>query len=87
MVKLDNKYSKIPFETINMVRKFKINNNPSKLECKHNAIKQTKVNKNNLVTIHTNNEKKNDSQNIRIATINTHSIENKVELVIKNSIL
>ena len=34
IVKLDNRYSKIPFETINMVRKFKINKCPSKLECK-----------------------------------------------------
>ena len=31
-IKNDTKYSKIPFETINTVRKFKINKRPSKLE-------------------------------------------------------
>ena len=31
LVKLDNRYSKIPFETINLVRKYKINKRPSKL--------------------------------------------------------
>ena len=30
IVKLDNRYSRIPFETINLVRKFKINKHPSK---------------------------------------------------------
>ena len=41
MVKLDNRYSKIPFETINLVRKFK-NMHPSTLERNWPRIKQKK---------------------------------------------
>ena len=44
IVKLDNRYSRIPFETINLVRKFKINKHPSKLEGEHPTIKQQKSN-------------------------------------------
>ena len=51
IVKLDNRYSRIPFETINLVRKFKINKCPSKLDRECPIIKQTKFQANNLVNI------------------------------------
>ena len=85
MVKLDNRYSRIPFETINLVRKFKINKCPSKLEKEHPIIKQTKVQAKNLVNIEIKPNNKIVSQHVRIATVNTRSIKNKVELVLENS--
>ena len=51
IAKLDNRYSRIPFETINIVRKFKINKCPSKLDKEHQTIKQTKIQAKNLVNI------------------------------------
>ena len=85
IVKLDNKYSKIPFETINLVRKFKINKRPSKLDRERPTFKQTKIQPNNLVNIEIKDDSKLVSNHIRIATINTRSIKNKVELVLENS--
>ena len=88
IVKLDNRYSKIPFETINMVRKFKINKHPSKLEYKQAPIKQTKVNSKNLINIQTSKENTTiKTPYIRTGMVNTRSIKNKVELVLENSIL
>ena len=58
MVKLDNRYSKIPFETINLVRKFKINKHPSKLERNQPRIKQTEIQVKNLVNIEVKPSKK-----------------------------
>ena len=84
-VKLDNKYSKIPFETINLVRKFKINKRPSKLDRERPTFKQTKIQPSNLVNIEISDDSKLGSNHIRIATINTRSIKNKVELVLENS--
>ena len=40
MVKLNTRYGTIPFQTINLVRKYKINKYPSKLECNWASIKQ-----------------------------------------------
>ena len=54
MIKLDNRYSRIPFETINLVRKFKINKHPSKLDKECPIIKQTKIQAKNLVNIEIN---------------------------------
>ena len=85
IVKLDNKYSKIPFETINLVRKFKINKRPSKLDRERPTFKQTKIQPSNLVNIEIKDDSKLVSNHIRIATINTRSIKNKVELVLENS--
>ena len=52
LVKLDNRYSKIPFKTINLVRKFKINKRPSKLDRETPpTIKQSKIQPSNLVNI------------------------------------
>ena len=84
-VKLDNRYSRIPFETINLVRKFKINKHPSKLDGERPTIKQTKIQPSNLVNIEIKNDSKIVSKHIRIATVNTRSIKNKVELVLENS--
>ena len=85
LVKLDNRYSKIPFETINLVRKFKINKRPSKLDRERPTIKQTKIQPSNLVNIEIREDSKLVSNHIRIATVNTRSIKNKVELVLENS--
>ena len=85
LVKLDNRYSKIPFETINLVRKYKINKHPSKLDRERPTIKQTKIQPNNLVNIEIREDNKLVSNHIRIATVNTRSIKNKVELVLENS--
>ena len=85
LVKLDNRYSKIPFETINLVRKFKINKCPSKLDRERPTIKQTKIQPSNLVNIEIKEDSKLVSNHIRIATVNTRLIKNKVELVLENS--
>ena len=49
MVKLDTKYCKIPFRTINLVRKLKINRSPSKLDLQCQPISQSRINTKNLV--------------------------------------
>ena len=85
MIKLNNRCSRIPFETINLVRKFKINKRPSKLDKECPIIKQTKIQAKNLVNIEIKPNDKVVSQHIRLATINTRSIKNKVELVLENS--
>ena len=85
IVKLDNRYSRIPFDTINLVRKFKINKRPSKLDGECPTIKQTRIQPSNLVNIELKEDSKLVSQHIRIATVNTRSIKNKVELVLENS--
>ena len=85
IVKLDNRYSRIPFETINLVRKFKINKHPSKLDRECPIIKQTKFQANNLVNIEIKEDSKIVSQHVRIATVNTRFIKNKAELVLENS--
>ena len=85
MVKQDNRYSRIPFETINLVRKFKINKHPSKLDKECPIIKETKIQTKNIVNIEIKPNNKVVIQHVRIATINTRSIKNKVELVLENS--
>ena len=85
MIKLDTRYSKIPFKTIQLVRKYKINKRPRKLDLKCKPIKQTRCNTKNLVKIDITNKDKVITNNLRMATVNTRSIENKVELVLENS--
>ena len=85
MVKLDTRYSKIPFQTINLVRKLKINKRSSKLDLQCQPITQSKINTKNLVNIHITSKDHTITNNLRIATINTRSIKNKVELVLENS--
>ena len=69
MVKLDNRYSRIPFETINLVRKLKINKHPSKLGKEHPIIKQTIIQAKNLVNI----EIKPNSKSSKPTCQNSHS--------------
>ena len=85
MVKLDTRYSKIPFQTINLVRKLKINKWSSKLDLQHQPITQSKINTKNLVNINITSKDHTITNNLRIATITTRSIKNKVELVLENS--
>ena len=85
MVKLDNRYSRIPFETIDLARKLKINKRSSKLDLQCNPIKQSSINTKSLVKMDITNKDKTVTNNLRIATANTRLIENKVELVLENS--
>ena len=85
MIKLDSRYSKIPFKTIQLVRKYKINKRPRKLDLKCKPVNQTRCNTKNLVKIDITNNDKVVTNNLRIATVNTRSIKNKVELVLENS--
>ena len=85
MVKLDTRYCRIPFQTINLVRKLKINRWPSKLDLQCQPISQSKINTKNLVNINISSKGHTITNNLRIGTINTRSIKNKVELVIENS--
>ena len=82
-IKHDTRYSKIPFETIKLVRKYKIKKRPSKLFRPN--IKQLKTNTKNLVNIEVKNNDQIITNKIRIATANTRSIKNKSELVMENS--
>ena len=85
MVKLDARYSRISFQTINLARKLKINKWSSKLDLQCEPIEQNKINTKNLVKIDITSEDHTITNNLRIATINTRSIKNKVELVTENS--
>ena len=85
MVKLDARYCRIPFQTINLVRKLKLNRQPSKLDLQCQPISQSKINTKNLVNIDISSKGHTITNNLRIATINTRSIKNKVGLVIENS--
>ena len=85
MVKQNTRYCTIPFETINLVRKYKINKCPSRLECSWAQIRQSGSQQNNLVNIEIKARGITVSQHIRIATVNTRSIKNKVDLVLENS--
>ena len=73
-VKHDSRYSKIPFETINLVRKYKIHKWPRKLGQNH-GIKQLKVNRTNLVSIEIKKDDQTITNNLRIARVNTRSIK------------
>ena len=42
MIKLDTRYSKVPFKTIQLVRKYRLNKRPIKLDLKHKPINQTR---------------------------------------------
>ena len=85
MVKLDTKYCRVPFRTINLVRKLKINRRPSKLDLQCQPISQSRINTKNLVNIDISPKKHTTTNNLKIATINARSIKNKVELVLENS--
>ena len=84
-LKHDTRYCTIPFTTINQVREFKLNKRPSKLELRRAQIKQKGSHHNNLITIEPKSKDKIVSQYVRIATVNTRSIKNKVDLVLENS--
>ena len=84
-VKHDIRYSKIPFETIYLVRKYRIHKWPRKLGQNQPSIKQLKVNATNLVSIEIKKEDQTITNNLRIATVNTRSIINKSELVMETS--
>ena len=71
MVKLDARYSRIPFQTINLARKLRINKRSSKLDLQCRQIKQSKINTKNLVKIDITSNNHTNTNNLRIATINT----------------
>ena len=84
-LKHDTRYCTVPFTSINQVRKFKINKHPSKLELSRAQIKQKGSQHNNLITIEPKSKDIIVSQYVRIATVNTRSIKNKVDLVLENN--
>ena len=75
MVKLDTKYCRIPFRTINLVRKLKINRRPSKLDLQSQPISQTRINTKKLVNIDISPKKHTTTNKLKLATINTRSIK------------
>ena len=76
-------YSILPFSTIEIVRKLKINKRPSKLGSRLNNY-TSKVNTKNLkqVNLGTNQTK---TSNVRVGTVNTRSVKNKSDLIIETS--
>ena len=71
----DNRYCILPFDTINKIRELGLNKcNERKCNTRY-LHKQNGVNTKNLIQINTT--KKNNSNNIRIATMNTRSVKNK----------
>ena len=70
----DNKYCILPFDTINKIGEMGLNKHKAR---KYNRYlqKPKMVNTKNLIQINTT--KKNNSNNIRIATMNTRSVKNK----------
>ena len=77
------KYSILPFSTIEIVRKLKINKRPSKLGSRLNNY-TSKVNTKNLIQVNlgTNQTK---TSNVRVGTVNTRSVKNKSDLIIETS--
>ena len=69
------KYSILPFSTIGIVRKLKINKRPSKLGSRLNNY-TSKVNTKNLIQVNlgTNQTK---TSNVRVGKVNTRSVKNK----------
>ena len=81
------RYCILPFETIEIIWKYKINKHPRKLDL-NRKIPQTEVNTRNLVQVKLSRETcRNKSNNIRLATINVRSIKNKVEQIFETSSL
>ena len=70
----DNKYCILPFDTINKIGELELNKHKAR---KYNRYlhKPKMVNTKNIIQINTT--KKNNSNNIRIATMNTRSVKNK----------
>ena len=79
-LKLDNRYSILPYETIARVRHLKINKRPRKQDTR--KLEKRIVNKKNLARP---KNSQNHSNNIRLVTVNTRSIRNKAQLVLENS--
>ena len=76
----DNKYCILPFDTINKIGELGLNKHKAR---KYNRYlhKPKMVNTKNLIQINTT--KKNNSNNIRIATMNTRSVKYKQLQIIK----
>ena len=77
------KYSILPFSTIEIVRKLKINKRPSKLGSRLNNY-TSKVNTKNLIQVNlgTNQTK---TSNVRVGIVNTRSVKNKSDFIIETS--
>ena len=71
----DNKYCILPFGTINKIRELGLNKCKARKYNSRYLHKPKKVNTKNLIQINTT--EKNNSNNIRIATINARSVKNK----------
>ena len=71
----DSKYCILPFGTINKIRELGLNKCKARKYNSRYLHKPKKVNTKNLIQINTS--EKNNSNNIRIATINARSVKNK----------
>ena len=71
----DSKYCILPFNTINKIGELGLNKCKARKYNSRYLHKPKKVNTKNLIQINTT--KKNNSNNIRIATINARSVKNK----------
>ena len=77
----DNKYCILPFDTINKIGELGLNKCKARKYNNRYLHKPKMVNTKNLIQKNTN--KKNNSNNIRIATMNTRSVKNKQLQIIK----
>ena len=81
----DSKYCILPFSSINNIRALGLNKQKTRKHNNRCLLKPKKVNTKNLIQI--NQTRKNNSNNIRIATINVRSIKNKQQQIVKTSVL
>ena len=78
-----SKYCILPHSVINTIRQLKINKCLSKLGARH--IKYTsKVNEKNLVHVQLGTDH-NTSSNIRVGTVNSGSVKNKLDIIVETS--
>ena len=77
----DSKYCILPFNTINKIGELRLNKCKARKYNSRYLHKPKKMNTKNLIQINTT--KKNNSNNIRIATINARSVKNKQLQIVK----
>ena len=79
----DSKYCILPFNTINKIRELGLNKCKARKHNNRYLLKPKKVNTKNLIQI--NPTGKNNSNNIRIVTINGRSGKNKQQQIVKTT--
>ena len=79
----DSKYCILPFNTINKIRQLGLNKHKARKQNTRYLLKPKKVNTKSLIQI--NSAGKNNSNNIRIVTINVRSVKNKQQQIVKTT--